>query len=354
MLITEKHMTRGQARQDAFDEKEHRDINSQLNIKPGQVWSLFWPDNRSESGLKIRPVFILESSGSRATVAELTGSSARLIRNEDGKLIPMPGEIQLTPKISEDVGLRKKSCLRLTQRADVPIKCLIKRLGELKNADDLNYIIEEAKYLDNNKSDLLDIYRYSKNPYDKKDPLIKKVKDGIYRESVSENSGVRSNGIYSVMNDAWIKEPTKSDIPDIDIDAFNELFREWEDRYFSLLNEIGEKPCASSQINKDLLEMALNRNDAMNRCDVYVALRNANLLEGFALENFTGANISKSDKINKFIEDLYDLRKKSINDDGEYGLGNLIFKEMRNRGYLDRLRELKNKAKGDELSLEAM
>lgn len=62
-------------------------------------------------------------------------------------------------------------------------------------------------------------------------------------------------------------------------------------------------------------------------------------------------NIS-SEEINDFIEDLYDLRKESIAKDGEYGLGNLVFKEMRNLGYLDNLKELKNKIKSKELSLE--
>lgn len=263
MQITEKHMTRGQARQDAFDEKERKAINSQLNIKPGQVWSLFWPDNKSESGLKIRPVFILESGGSRALVAELTGSSARLIRNEDGKLIPAPGEIQLSPKASEDIGLRKSSCLRLTQRADVPIKCLIKHLGELNDADDLDYIIEEAEYLDNNKGNLLDIYRYSKDPHGKKEPAIKKVKDGVYKESISNGSGIKSNGIYSVMNDTWIKEPIRSDIPDIDKDAFDKLFKEWEDRYNQLVRN--ERGCFNGgQLQENLLELAtpyMLRND---------------------------------------------------------------------------------------------
>ena len=39
------------------------------------------------------------------------------------------------------------------------------------------------------------------------------------------------------------------------------------------------------------------------------------------------------DKIDDFIEDVYDLRKNSIAKDGEYGLGNLVFKEFRNLGY---------------------
>jgi len=58
------------------------------------------------------------------------------------------------------------------------------------------------------------------------------------------------------------------------------------------------------------------------------------------------------DKISRFIDDVYALRKQSLADEGEYGTGNLIFKELRNRGYLDRLKELKTKLVTKELSLE--
>ena len=65
-------------------------------------------------------------------------------------------------------------------------------------------------------------------------------------------------------------------------------------------------------------------------------------------------NESKSEKIKDFIEDLYDLRKASIAKDGEYGLGNLVFKEFRNLGYLDNLKELRKQEKSKELSLEKL
>ena len=59
-----------------------------------------------------------------------------------------------------------------------------------------------------------------------------------------------------------------------------------------------------------------------------------------------------SDDIEKFINDIYALRKDSIANEGEYGLGNLVFKEFRNLGYLDNLKELRKQEKGKELSLE--
>ena len=55
--------------------------------------------------------------------------------------------------------------------------------------------------------------------------------------------------------------------------------------------------------------------------------------------------------IENFIEDIYNLRKTSIAKEGEYSIGNLVFKKMRNEGYLDNLKRLRNCLKSKELSL---
>lgn len=67
-----------------------------------------------------------------------------------------------------------------------------------------------------------------------------------------------------------------------------------------------------------------------------------------------GLNESKIDDIDKFIEDIYALRKESIATEGEYGKGNLIFKELRNNGYLQKLKDLKAKEQSKQLSLEGL
>jgi hypothetical protein len=56
-------------------------------------------------------------------------------------------------------------------------------------------------------------------------------------------------------------------------------------------------------------------------------------------------------KIDKFIDSLYDLRKKGLSTEGEYSIENLVFKEMRNKGYLDNLKELRHKVIAQRLSL---
>ena len=58
------------------------------------------------------------------------------------------------------------------------------------------------------------------------------------------------------------------------------------------------------------------------------------------------------DKVDAFIDDVYLLRKSSIMTDGEYAKGNMVFKELRNNGYLDKLKELKVKLTEKELVVE--
>ena len=53
------------------------------------------------------------------------------------------------------------------------------------------------------------------------------------------------------------------------------------------------------------------------------------------------------------VNELYLLRKQSLATEGEYGQGNLIFKEFRNNGYLDKLKEIAAGDKSKELSLES-
>ena len=58
-----------------------------------------------------------------------------------------------------------------------------------------------------------------------------------------------------------------------------------------------------------------------------------------------------SQDIETLINDIYEQRKQGLTE-GEYSIGNLIFKELRNVGLLDELKELKNEVTGKELSLK--
>ena len=68
---------------------------------------------------------------------------------------------------------------------------------------------------------------------------------------------------------------------------------------------------------------------------------------------FEDSNVirKKSEEIDKVIDDIHDMRKDSIIRDGEFGIGNLVFKELRRMGYLDNLKKLKDNLVSKELSL---
>lgn len=112
-----------------------------------------------------------------------------------------------------------------------------------------------------------------------------------------------SNGVYSVLNDEWIKEPVAEDIPEIDMDSFKAEYNTWETK------------C------QDLIK------DAKNESSV------------------------TSKDIETLINDIYIQRQTGLAD-GEYSNGNLIFKELRNTGLLDELKDLKNEIRSKELSLK--
>lgn len=108
-------------------------------------------------------------------------------------------------------------------------------------------------------------------------------------------SSAASNGVYSIKNNRWIKIPK----PLEDATMYPEETQEF----------------------KDLLS------------------------EYYILED---------DEIEAFIDKLYMIRKESLASEGEFGLGNLIFKEFRNTGRLDDLKERLYQYKSSKLTLESL
>lgn len=137
------------------------------------------------------------------------------------------------------------------------------------------------------------------------------------------------------------------------------------DSLFDLEKHLGRKP--NEEEYKEFLlpkiEAAFDeyKKEGLSDKQIYAELKDAYYYEDLIqrvmkdkntyIENI---NEARSDDIYDFIEDLYDLRKTSIANEGEYGLGNLVFKEFRNLGYLDNLRKLRREEKSKELSLESL
>ena len=126
----------------------------------------------------------------------------------------------------------------------------------------------------------------------------------IYVET--EANPVVSNGIYSVMFDKWVKEPSAIAIPEIDQKAIDKAAKPWIDEAKALIKEVDD-----------------------------------NVADG-------------EEKIDDYITRIYELRQKGIYSaaGNEYSTENLIFKEVRNAGLLDKLKKLKNVLISKKLSLE--
>jgi hypothetical protein len=106
-----------------------------------------------------------------------------------------------------------------------------------------------------------------------------------------------SAGVYSVLDDKWLTEPTynKPEINDREVQAKARNY--------------------SSRINK--------------------ALRSNNI-----------------DQVNKVLDEIKKLRKDGLDRGGEYSVENLAFKLIRARGKIDKLRKYQSKLESELLSLE--
>ena len=118
----------------------------------------------------------------------------------------------------------------------------------------------------------------------------------IYVEDI--NTTAISNGIYSLMQHRWIRVPKELRV-DVEFDSEPSLAR-WQ-----------------------------------KRVDQAIATGN-------------------KEEIDRQINVLYLMRKNSLACDGEFGIGNLIFKAVRNAGLLDKLKDASRKCKAKQLSIESL
>jgi len=118
----------------------------------------------------------------------------------------------------------------------------------------------------------------------------------LYVEDI--NAATVSNGIYSVVQDDWIKFPDKS----IDYDNYDK-----------------------SAVNKKYMELMKEYYNVVTSNDIKV--------------------------INDFIDQLYYMRKSSLSSEGELGIGNLTFKKLRSSGVLNDLRNKLARLKSKEMSI---
>lgn len=133
-----------------------------------------------------------------------------------------------------------------------------------------------------------------KNFKDSYDIKIKGIEVELYVEDI--NSSAVSNGIYSVMYDNWIKKPTP--IPD---------------------------PSSEDMDKAEELED-----------DIINSIKRA----------------KTTDELQEIVDGIYLMRKDALSEYGETGIGNLVFKSLRNKGVLDKIKQVLRDKESKELSLE--
>jgi hypothetical protein len=163
---------------------------------------------------------------------------------------------------------------------------------------DIHIIVDEDN--DCVKKHLPIIYDAYRSLFDKKyDITIKGIEVELYVQSKESALNNVSSGVYSIKEDKWLKMPVKEFAkPEIDDVKFSAAVNDWERRYFKI------------KMNPTI------------------------------------------DAIDSFVDDIYAIRAESLSNEGEFGFDNLVFKEIRNLGYIRDLKDLKDSLTAQSLSLE--
>ena len=142
--------------------------------------------------------------------------------------------------------------------------------------------------------DIIDeLFNAKKNNFNNNyDITIKDLPVELYIEDT--NNQAESNGRYSIITDEWLQEPEYIEEPPVN----QEMVKEWTDK----------------------IEDTIKTND--------------------------------SDKINELIDEIWDTRKQDVKDNGFVGEFNLVFKNLRAKGLLDKLRQAKFDSTSEELSIK--
>lgn len=146
------------------------------------------------------------------------------------------------------------------------------------------------------------VYEAYKTIFNSKyDITLNNIPVEIYVED-KESSDLKSNGVYSVLNSKWLIEPKKEIIPELDEVELNNKINEWKKRYDDILN---------------------NPKDDHSTIEL----------------------------IDSFMDDIYKIRQEGLKNEGEFSFNNQLFKELRNLGLFDNLKNLRIEILNNILSI---
>ena len=159
------------------------------------------------------------------------------------------------------------------------------------------HIISNFDLIDAQKEILQSLYNAKKSQFnDKFNIKIRGINVEMYVQDV--NDGIQSNGIYSVLNDDWIKFPKP--ITNVIEYEFDDEIEKW----------------------RQVIDQAIQNNNY--------------------------------DETVKLINRIYIIRHNGLAVDGEYGKGNQLFKEIRSQGLLQKLKDSLTNLLSSRLSLEEL
>lgn len=124
-----------------------------------------------------------------------------------------------------------------------------------------------------------------------------------------KDSEHQSTGIFSLIKNDWIKKPEKPSEKDVKVDK-KQVMKKYQDKVDAVLyieEQAQKKGADAKKIIKD---------------------------------------------IEKFVVRIRDERKEGLKSDGEFAVENLVFKMLRNNGYIEKLKDLKHEIYDKSLSLK--
>jgi predicted nucleotidyltransferase len=194
---------------------------------------------------------------------------------------------KLNPEIKEKLLQIGKDFYADTE-TDAPLKDVL-FVGSLANynwsdtSDFDVHVVIDFKEVDENVELVEKLVNALKSKWnDEHDIHVKQHNVEVYIQDVTKEN--RSTGVYSLMQDKWLSEPQKENI-EIDKEKIQE-------KYNDFVRKI---------------------NSALKAQDI--------------------------DKLKSIIKDVYDMRQAGLDKSGELSTENLVFKILRNRNYIEKLKQ---------------
>jgi predicted nucleotidyltransferase len=194
---------------------------------------------------------------------------------------------KLNPEIKEKLLQIGKDFYADTE-TDAPLKDVL-FVGSLANynwsdtSDFDVHVVIDFKEVDENVELVEKLVNALKSKWnDEHDIHVKQHNVEVYIQDVTKEN--RSTGVYSLMQDKWLSEPQKENI-EIDKEKIQE-------KYNDFVRKI---------------------NSAIKTQDI--------------------------DKLKSIIKDVYDMRQAGLDKSGELSTENLVFKILRNRNYIEKLKQ---------------